>query len=275
MAYDGVKAAILGLTNYARTATITASEEASGHDADNLKTPSYSSGPTAGTSGTYRTTGVTANRIITFDLGASKSDLHGFALFGVNFTDAATWEWETSDASNFSVLIHNPGPSSVFDTSHTPYVDDTPTWGRPALYLPAGGTTGRYVRVILNDTANPAGFLEAAYAVIGPVVQPGDFMVGDWTPSVEIVGPIGRQVAITMHTLKFRVVSEAVRNALLSLGRGLQATGRFVLIPRPDDAGWLREAILCRMSAPPDQLQFRGGAEPLWDITLYFREVTD
>lgn len=265
MAINEFKPAIFGLTNYVKTATITASEEAASHDADELKTASYS--------GTYRSTGVTADRNLDFDLGAVKSDIGVIALFGVNFTDDAEWQIFVDNNAGFPSPEHDSLQVDVFDVSRAPYIDDTPARGRPAIYLPSTDWTGRYVRAQLTDTANPDGFLEAAYAVIGPLEQPEIFTRGDWTPGEEWVGPPGRTVSVTTHRMTIRNCDEGVRREVLSIARALQGTGRFGFIPRPGDTSlWLHEAILCRLSAPVEQLHLPTDG---WDLTLHLREVID
>lgn len=265
MTIDTKRPAFL-LMNYAKDATITATEEAAGHDADELKVASYS--------GSHRSTTNTADRIVTFDLGSTKSDLEAFVLWATNFTDAATREWETSDDSGFSPLIHNPGASAAFDISRTPYVDDAPPWGRPSIYLVAAGTSGRYVRVRVSDTGNGDGFIEARHAFIGPVHQPSFFNYGDWVQSVEFFGPPGRSVPITVHRATLRLVDEDARHGLLSLERALMATGRFGFIPRPaDDADWIREAVLCQLSGPMESVPYDADGETRWDITMTLREI--
>ena len=264
MAIDTKLPAFL-LTNYAEDATITATEEAASHDADELKTASYVK--------TYRTTGVSADRIITFDLLESKA-LDAFVLWGVNLTDAATLEWETSNNSGFTPLIHNPGAGAAFVTSREPYVPDAPPWGRPAVYLVPDGTTGRYVRVRLTDTANGDGFLEAAHAFIGPVRQPSHFMAGDWSQSVEFIGPPGRSVPLVVNQVRLKAVDEAARRGVLSLERALMATGRFGFIPRPgDSAATVAEATLCQLARPVESLAYQSGGSTVWDLTLTMREI--
>lgn len=253
------------LTNYAATAAITATEEAVDHDADELKIATYAE--------TYRTTSVAADRIVTFDLGASKA-LEACVLWGTNLTDAATLEWETSDDSGFSPLIHNPGASLVFDVSRTPYVDDTPPWGRPAIYLVSAGTTGRYARVRLTDTTNGDGYLEAAHAFIGPVHQPSWFMAGGWTPSIEFVGPPGLSAPVVVHRVTLTAADEAARRGMVSLERALMATGRFGFIPRiADDADWIHEAILGQLAGPVEYLSYHAAEGIRWDMTVTIREV--
>lgn len=267
MPVDTTKPAFL-VTNYAATATITASEEATGHDADELKVASYAE--------TYRTTGVTADRNIDLDLGASKTDIQAIVLWGTNLTDAAELQLFGDGNAGFPSPEHDSTQVAAFDTSSAVYVDDTPPWGRPAIYLPASDWTARYVRYQLTDTANGDGYLEAAYAFVGPIHQPAAIKEAAWTPAVEIIGPPGRSVAITTHRLTLVALTDAARRGVLSLERALHQTGRFGFIPRTDDdANWLGEAVLCTLAGPVEQLPYFTAQGRRWDLSLSVREVTD
>lgn len=267
MAVNLGRPAITGLVNYAATATITASEEAAGHDADNLKTASYVK--------SYRSTGVTAARNTDFDLGAVKTDIEAIVLWGVNFTDAATWRIFGDNTAGFGSPEHDSTLVSVFDVSRPPYVDDRPPWGRPAIYLPPSTWSARYVRIQVTDTANPDGYLEAHHASIGPVHQPAQ-MDADWSPGQETVGSLGRSVRLLTHRMRLLAASEAERRGVLSIEGALGATGRFGLIPRPrDPASWIYESGLFRLVPPIEEVSYGSGAETIWDLTLNVREVND
>lgn len=257
--------AIFGLLNHAAGATITPAEEATGYDADNLKTASYST--------TYRTTGVTAGRTLGFDLGSVKSDVEVFALFGTNLTDAATWQVIGDDDPAFGSPHHDSGAISAFDVTRTPAagLDDTPPWGRPLIFFTPATWSARYWRISLTDTANADGYLEAAYAVIGPVLQLGTAVT--YSPRVEWVGGAGIAVARQVQTMSFLQVSEATRRQALSMSRALRQDGRFGLVPHPASAAsWLSEAMLCRLAAPIDEEALPGDD---WNLTMQLSEVLD
>lgn len=268
MPVDTGKPAFVGLTNYAADATITPSEEATDHDAGELKVASYAE--------TWRSTSAGTGKTLTFDLGASKPNIQVIVLWGVNLQDDATWQIETSDDSGFSPLIDDSGSINAFDTTRTTYVDDTPAWGRPVIHLPTSDFSGQYVRITLNDSGNPDGYLEAAHATIGPVDQAGSFMHAGWSPGITWLGPIGRSVAVHTQQLSLKAVTEDNRRAVLSVTRGLMGTGRFGWIPRTsDDADWIHEAFLGRLSSPPEEVGYFANGGRRWDITLQLMEITD
>jgi hypothetical protein len=273
MAVVGGKPAFVGLLNHAATATITPSEEAAGYDGDNLKIPAYSSGATAGGKGTWRSTGVTAGRTVDFDLGALKTDIEAIILWGVNLTDAATWRIIGDNTAGFGSPEHDSGTISVFDVTRTPPagLDDTPPWGRPAIYLPAATWSARYIRITLTDTANGDGYLEAAHASIGPVWQPG--AAATWATGAEWIGELGVSVPKNGHTFTFMHVIPAIRRQVAALSRAMQGVGRFGIIPHPDTAAaYITDAFLGRLRVPPEETPLPGVSE--WNINLQVEEVT-
>lgn len=258
--------ALLPGDNHVRSATITATEEASSHDADQLKVPSYAE--------TYRSTSVSADRRVDFDLGSLVSDIDVIALFGVNLTDAATVRFYGDNGAGFPSPEHDSGDLAAFNTSLATWADGAPPWGRPVVYLPAGAWSARYVRVELTDTGNPDGFLEAAYAFIGPARQAGTFAAAGWTPGLGWVGPPGRQVRVLSHALTLLALAEQGRAQWMSLASALQGSGRFGLVPRPAVAGAIaHEAVLARLTAYEQALVREGEDDPLWNVTLRSEEV--
>lgn len=264
MAVDSTKPVIAGVLNHVTAATVTPGTEAAGFDGDNVKTPTYAS--------TWRSTGTGATNL-DFDLGGVKSDIEAIVLHGVNLTDTASVRITVDNDAGLGSPQHDSGTIG-FDVTRAPAagLDDTPPWGRTLVYLPASTWSGRYVRVALTDAGNADGYMEVAYAVIGPVVQPGKAVA--WGTSAEWIGEPGVSVARRGHSLGFRMVDEATRRKVLSLGRALQGLGRVTVIPRPADAAsWLAEAILARLTRPPEELHLVGLSR--WDVTLQFEEVTD
>lgn len=273
MTVDLSKPAIFGLLNHAATATITGTSEAAGYDGDNLKVPAYSSGATVGGKGTWRSTSAVAqNR--DFDLGSVKTDIEAIVLWGANLTDAATWRILGDDTAGFGSPEHDSGTIGAFDLTRTPPagIDDAPPWGRPLIFFPPSTWSARYIRTTLTDTANPAGYLEASYASIGPALQLGE-AVG-FAPRDELIGEAGVAVSRPVQTLSFMHVSEAVRRQALALNRALLRDGRFGLVPRPaDPASWLLEAMLCRLAVPINETAIVGLNK--WDLTMQVEGVVD
>lgn len=266
---------LLSTDNLVSAATLTASEEASGYDADNLKVASYVSGATAGAPGTWRSTGVSAGRNLDADFGAVKTNIEAVFLAGTNLSDAAEVRVYGDDTAGFGSPEYNPGIEDAFDVSRPPYADDTPTWGRPYFHLPAATVSARYFRTQLTDTANPDGHLEAAWLFIGPVRQPG-VLADDWRPGLDTVGAPGRSVAVRRHQIRLLATSEVERRGVFSIEAALGATGRFAFIPRPwDAASWVYESGLYQLVPPIEVVGYNSGNDKVWDLTMTVREVND
>lgn len=258
---------ICGLLNHVVSATITASEEATGYDADNLKIPSHSP------SSRYRSTTVTANRNIDFDLGSVKSDIEAIVIHGVNFTDSATIRILVDSDSGFPSPEHDSGTINAFDLTYAPAagLDDKPYWGRTIVYLPSTTWAGRYVRLTSNDTTNTDGYLQASYAIIGPAIQPG--RSSEWSPNTDWLGE--QEIPRKVHTITFKEVSEQKRRELLSITYALRKTGRFTVLPFTSTFGkklWVTEGILCRLRSPIVEEALPGQT---WNLTMQVEEVTD
>lgn len=265
MAIDFHQPVIAGVLNWARTATISASQAATGYPASNLSTPDYTF--------RWRSTSVGSAVTITFDLGATRTDLESFILLGTNFSDAATVRVIVDSDPAFPSPDHDSTTINAFDlsTAQPAGIDDSPPWGRPIVYLPSSGPwSGRYVRFTISDTLNPAAYLTAAYAIIGPTMQLGPSAV--WTPSERWEGEAGTSISLQSHLLTFRSADPTVKRRAQSLSRALQGVGRFAMIPDPSrPETWVHEAILGRLADPVDYLALPGQQ---WDVTMTIDEVS-
>lgn len=262
MTIDTTRPALLGLLNHVAGASITPDTEASGHDGDELAVPSVST--------SWRSTGVAAVDI-DIDLGATQTDIDALALIGTNLGDAATVRVQVDDDPAFGTPDPDSGTVDAFDLSRPAAAgcEDAPPWGRPVLFIPSATAAGRYVRWTLTDTTNPAGYLEAHYAVVGPALQPGVLAV--WSPGHALVGHRGSTVPLRRHDMFFRHVSDATRRLLQSVARAKRDTGRLVVVPHPGDPeSWVEDVILARVPEANEEVPLPGR---VWDITVHTLEV--
>lgn len=178
----------LGLWNWVDSASsLTATTAATGLPVDYLKVQGYEF--------PWRSTD-TLVQTIDVDFGVSKP-IDVVALFGCNFNTAALWQVQVSDTSGHTSPLYDSTQVSTWPGLQT-YIDALPfpvaSWDdvfdenhmvRNALAILPNQVSGRYLRVRLWNSSNPAGYVQAARLWAGPVFQPEYGPAFDWQVRVE------------------------------------------------------------------------------------------
>lgn len=255
----------IGYVNRASGATVTTATAASGYPATNLANARMGS--------LWRSTADTSEEV-DVDLGSSL-DIDVMALLGTNLTDAADKTPVTSEASDYSSPEHNPGQSDVFDTTYTAKLDDEPVYGRHLIHLPGSTLNSRYVRLTLDDGANPDGYVQARVYWAGPIWQPPYGMDYASELEEEFVGSPGVERYLRTWEITLKGLSEAEAREWRSILRNKLRSGRYLIIPRPTLAAtFINEALYATLAEAP-----RVRAMPTYPIrysvVAKFREVED
>lgn len=167
----------IGWTNRARTGTFTASSAADGLGPDNLQSDHGSSA-----SAWQTEVGVTAADLV-LDGGAGAT-WGACSLHRTNLTSGATTRWRLSDDPAFGTAIEDSGTLA----------DVVADGFGQAVWLPAAEVTARYLRLDVEDAANPQGLLSIPLLFAGPVWRPLQQWGADSAESAaaEIVTPVTR-----------------------------------------------------------------------------------
>lgn len=205
--------------------TVTASDEDAAHPASNLLSAGYIS--------VYRSTAGTTSVTLTFDRGAAGIAWGGMVVAGSNLTPgSATVQLETSTSPVFASVVYDSEVVTAVDLSALgtrPYV---PRGGWPVGFLPAASSTGRYLRLTIDDPDNADGYIELA-AVTGSGYWEGsaDDRASDREMPVE--GPERAAWSLLTETFAFPAIAPAVADDLLGICRNVQSHQGLV--------GWARK----------------------------------
>lgn len=222
-----------------------------------------------------RTPDLTADRIITWDLGSSR-EFNTFALMGSNATLEALGQFEAADNLAFSSgLIQSTASLSViFDYTlghnRTQYVAP---WGRNVIYVHPTSITKRYIRWHQSDTTNPEPYQQWAIAHVGLSLQ---LKFQGWKKTPDPYGPIGSEIVLRGHEFTFMDLTQSQAYDLESLALVLKQAGRMLVIPEPlVPATWLLDAIWCTFEGVHvrEPLPGMSHRDKRWRVTLMFREV--
>ncbi len=219
-------------TNHAETATITCADELADQEASNLGLPEL---------GEFLRTSTTSTEIV-FDFGSSKT-VQWAALVFHNLTPAGTIQLIGASDAGFT--------SVVFDSSSDPTVGGTvATAGRTRNnweLLLDGSYSARYWKLVIADSTNPDGYLQARVAVFGELIQAEPGMA--YGAKLRLVDPSEKERTpggspYTFAGTKYRELSFAVGDmdeavALDDLfEKVLEVAGTtkdIYVIPHPDD----------------------------------------
>lgn len=211
------------------------------------------------------------------DLGASKP-VDVVAVIKNNWSTSATWRVIVSNDPYFETNIYDSGavnswPSVGAGFGALPW--GTFSWGdvispvdssfyqiNAIMVLPTQAI-GRYVRIMVNDPSNSAGYLEAGRLVIGPAYRPTiNFQYGwsiEWVDNSPTTRSLGNKVFVDKRT-RFRVLrmtldhipeAEMYANVFDFIDRRKGIAGDMLVVPRPDNPGfYIHEAIYARLQQP-------------------------
>ncbi len=199
----------------------------------------------------------------TFDanLGAAR-DLRLLALLGSNLSQAATVRWRLYSDSGYTQLVHDTGALPVsWSALEAEALSD---W-RPDLWHVLPSTkNGRYLRVSIVDTANPAGYIEIGRALAMPAWSPavnlawGNPIHYDHSATVierSLGGPryAGRRRPLRLQRIELpHLTSGEAHQAILEMQRTLGRDGElfFVHDPAATDFYQRQRSFLATMDEP-------------------------
>jgi len=260
--------AFVGYRRYASGGTITATSEAPGYFA------SYLGGDALWTTVWRSALGAVSGVDIVINLGVARV-VGALALVGSNLTLGATWQiWGGSDPA-FVTNALAVAPVAIFNNSVPPLVDDTPPWGRHAIYLPSIPVSLQYVRIRLTDAANSAGYLRASVAVADELLQFSHHMAAQWPQSDLLQGQAGTPLVVRQASVPLNCLSRAELYQARSLARQLKGMGRLLVIPSPQSPEtWQAEALWCVLSKWSEAVAIDKRGR-FWKIVLEFKEVAE
>lgn len=189
------------------------------------------------------TNALAASTTVSADLGSLRN-LRLLALLGSNLSAAATARWQLYTDSGYTQLVHDTGalpvPWAALDA-------EVLTNWRPDFYHVLPSTqSGRYLRVEIIDTANPAGYVEIGRALAMPAWQPtinlayGNPLHYDHSATVverALGGPryAGRRRPLRSQTVQLDALSSAeAHQAILEMQRTLGRDGELFFVHDPD-----------------------------------------
>jgi hypothetical protein len=219
----------LGWTNHIKAAaSLTASSSVAGLGPDNLATDQGS--PAAALQTAAGVEAVT----VTVDMGAAV-DWRLLGLFRTNLTPDATARWLIGNDATFATNLLDTGTVAAGVAAG---------FGQHVTVLGAD-VTARYLRLTLDDTGNPQGFLNLPLMFAGPGWQPDQQWAPDSTELLEADGTAlvtrGGQVwsearwTRRRRSVSLPLVPRADRwTQLHALERHAATGGNVLLVPSPD-----------------------------------------
>lgn len=186
----------------------------------------------------------TLSTVIAIDLGAAQP-VGVLALINHNLTAAATVRIQGADNSGQSPTLYDSTALTIYEGQDY------------AIAFPS--TAARYWRVSIEDTGNPAGYVELGRVFFGPAFEPEINL--DWGPGIGVQSSTGVLASLggpeyfseraNRRTWRgqwsWLTASEAY-NELLPLLRALDVSGEVYLLEDADDPDYLgQRGFLGRM----------------------------
>jgi hypothetical protein len=231
--------AMIGWVNHIRSGAVSAGSETTAQPAVNIQSDHGAEA--------WQTAGIVtsgAGAWLSIDAGTA-ADWRALVLARTNLTADATLRWRLGDADG-----------DVYDSGTLP-AGVVPGYGQAVHVLPQT-VRRRYMRVDIDDPANPDGFIRIGLAYGGPVWQPSinigpGSSIGREQGGTEVVTRGGQEYVkqdwqrracdIELEALSD---SEAIRD-IYELDRIARAGGNVLLIPRPGSPHLARETIFGRL----------------------------
>lgn len=131
---------------------------------------------------------------VTLDFGASKP-VRFVALIHHNLTQSGRWRIRLGQDPTLTAPVHDTGKIDIWPAV-VPFgvgawgefnwggrfgAEDVSTYGAQAIHTIPEAVRARYLAIDLDDTANPAGFLQAGRLVAGPAWQPSVNLQYGWS----------------------------------------------------------------------------------------------
>lgn len=226
-----------------------------------------------------RTPDLTANRQLTWDLGAA-TPFNVAMIAGTNATADTEYQLEAADDAGFTTGLVQSDPSGgpAFDTTlgHTIAVY-VPPWGRTLIHVHATTLTKRYVRWRQWDPGNPEGYMEWGIARFGQGWQPADgFEADSHRVAPKYVGPKGAQRVLRGHELVVHMLTRAEAYDLEALCLTTLESRRVLMIPEPlHPETWLSQALWATLESVfvREPIAGMGYTGRRYRVQLTFREV--
>lgn len=176
----------------------------------------------------------------TIDVTLEQPDtISACVLYRGNFTSAATWRVKVYDTAAMATLLYDSGDSDLaapktlgdldwgVDPLGASLFDG---WGYTFAALWFAPVVGGFVRITLDDAANPDGYMQASRLFIGPYVEPGGMpLVGGLRLTWRDTSKLSRTDGGTLRTeagVQYRALEvagelmpEVDRNALSAMAR--------------------------------------------------------
>lgn len=242
--------------NHADGASLTASSQEAAMPAANVQDPR----PTV----VWRATGCSSEQIV-FDLGAAKN-LSVVALLGFNLTSGAQLSLQANSSDSWT--------SPPFDESLDYHADIIIQYFQQASY--------RYWRLLLADSGNPDGYIQAGRVWLGSLFEPArdissDFSLRRVDPSSVVYSDSGSRIVACRtpyRLLQLRLPSTNEKPDFDALLGAVGKSGDFIVSLDPTNSVWQdglhNYTVYCHLADDPEWIHRVGDR---WSLRLTLRET--
>lgn len=229
---------VIGYKNLAPSVTVAASGSDAAFPVTNVQENDpalawHSSGTTAYLQADYNTA------------DPATTELVGMVVaVGTNLTSEGTRRVRLSGNSDMSSPAYDSGVDQAFDDTYDNPLEFHGPFGSDVIHLAPGGfyAAVRYLRMDLEESGNPDGFIRVGLWWMGPIWAPATGKGFTWRDDTEyIAGKARRKFALSWRHLP-RTEAAVFKSILHKLAQ----TGRVYMVLQDEDIPrWHLEAMLC------------------------------